>query len=229
VNPRVDRFQADFWLAAKDENLFMFGLCRTHQLFNAADGGSIVQDVMAEGLASRPYRQRKTEVPFDQPFILRDESGHVTFEYRVQLDPDSRMTEVARATSFATNANHHQLVDRPGDGMTAVGWMHDRGTHRDLTVATERWNAFTVQWHPEAMQSDPIQQRLLGTAGRRAKLFLAAKRLAEDEKRVTSESIEAWYRSRFGVLDRSDSRWIRRDLIPHWYGKFAATGTVNGR
>jgi putative glutamine amidotransferase len=229
TNVRRDRFEADLALAAKSEDLFMFGICRSHQLWNAADDGSLIQDVEKEGYASRSLRQKATPIPFDQPFVVRDDEGKIAYEYRVHLDPNSRMSEVTRQTELVTNANHHQAVDRPGSDLDIVGHLRDARTGREMVEATERWNTFTVQWHPEAMWSDPIQRRLLGTVARRAALFRAAKRLSEGKTRVTKETIEAWYQSRFGVMDRSDSRWLRRDLIPHWYGKLAATGSVDGR
>jgi putative glutamine amidotransferase len=222
TNVRRDRFEADLALAAKHEDLFMFGICRSHQLWNAADGGSLVQDLQAEGLVSLPLRQRKTAIPFDQPFVLRDDRGDVVFENRIALDPKSRMAEVTKRASFVTNANHHQAVDRSGVDLEIVGSL----AGHSIIEATERWNTFTVQWHPEAMWSDPVQRRLLGTVGRRAALFRAVKRV---QGQVTPEAVERWYQKRFGLLDESDARWLRRELIPHRFGRFLATASVDGR
>ena len=45
TNVLRDRFEADFVKTALDADLFGFGICRSHQLWNAAAGGSLLQDV----------------------------------------------------------------------------------------------------------------------------------------------------------------------------------------
>jgi putative glutamine amidotransferase len=227
-NVRRDRFEADLVVLAKNESLFMFGICRSHQLWSAADGGDLVQDVQAEGLASMPRNQEVYHLPGDQPLIVRDDAGNVLFEHVVNLDPSSRMAEVTRKTSFLANEFHHQAVKKPGVDLEVVGSSHDPITGRDMIEATERWNGFTVQWHPESMWGDPLQQRLLGTVARRAMLFRAAKNLQEDDQRLTAGGILERGNAQLGWVDPSDATWVRRDLIPHLCGKSSGLRATQG-
>ncbi len=236
-NLRRDRFEADLTLLAKSEDLFMFGICRSHQLWNAADDGELVQDLQAAKLTRMTRRQKELGIPRDQPLVIRDPSGRIIFENRVHLDPRSRMADVTRQTDFLTNAFRHQGVAKAGNDFDVVGYSEDPETGCRLIEATESWKAFTVQWHPEAMWHDPLQRRLLGSVARRAALFRAVRRLSESGGPITGEALCSWVEKRSFTLDPGDRRWVQKDLVPHLFGKavpgwrraFRATETVASR
>lgn len=156
-----DRFEADFALAAMDADCFMFGICRSHQLWNAAAGGKLVQDVQKEGYTRISQRQQDFGIPADKPFVIPG-----VFENRVELG--AALSSIVGANMLLTNSFHHQAVKTPGRGIHVVGIVAD---DKPTIEATAGDKMLTVQWHPELMMSDPQQARLLETVGRRAQIF----------------------------------------------------------
>ena len=60
--------------------LFMLGICRSHQLWNVAAGGSLIQDLVAEGHCGLGRNQRAFGIDPDRPFVLRGRHGKLLFE-----------------------------------------------------------------------------------------------------------------------------------------------------
>lgn len=209
TNYRRDRFEADFALEALSSHLFAFGICRSHQLWNAASGGSLVQDVQAEGFSGASQRQGDYGIPGDQPFVVRGDDGAVLFENRVELAPGSEIAEATdEAPSLLTNSYHHQAVDEPGKGFVVVGTVYDPRTGRRTIEATERWNAITTQFHPEVMQNDPAQKELFETLGRRARIFRLVKVYPSSPEELTRKMGEF----PADLFDDSDFDWVLDEL-----------------
>jgi gamma-glutamyl-gamma-aminobutyrate hydrolase PuuD/peptidoglycan hydrolase-like protein with peptidoglycan-binding domain len=211
TNLRRDRFEADLALCAMEQPLFMFGICRSHQLWNAAAGGSLVQDVEKEGL-SGDQRQGDYSIPGDQPFVVRADDGRVLFENRVELKSESLAAEVIdRAPSLLTNSFHHEAVDVPGKGFDVVGTVYDPRTGKRTIEMTERWNAFTTQFHPEGMLNDPLQRELFETLGRRARIF----RMVKAGQRNKAALAVAMRQYPAALFDASDYEWVEQELSAH--------------
>lgn len=204
-----DRFEADFVLAAMQASLFMFGVCRSHQLWNAAAGGALVQDVQRDGYSHLSQRQSDYGIDGEDAFIVRRDDGAVDFENRVVLRAGSRIAAVlGDRDAILTNSYHHEAVERPGEGFTVVGTVWDEVTQRDTIEVTERWNVFTTQFHPEAMQRDPWERELLQTVGRRALIF----RLLKDG--IAASDLEARMKAfPEGTFDASDYGWVKGELV----------------
>jgi putative glutamine amidotransferase len=205
-----DRFEAAFIDAARASALFLFGVCRSHQLWNAASGGELVQDVRDEGFSVVSQNQRDYGLDPSEPFVVRDEAGRLVFENRVELDPESRLETAAGTESLVTNSLHHQLVKRPGRDLSAVGHVFDPGTGTWGIEATEGWNVFTTQFHPELMDGDPAEMHLLAALGRRAAIFHTAKALAKTGA-LDSLLVRLAEDPR---LEASDLAWAKNDLWP---------------
>jgi len=203
-----DRWEADLISAARGSALFLFGICRSHQLWNAASGGDLVQDVRKEGVSSVSQVQTDYGLAPNVPFVLTDSAGHVVFENRVELAPGSRIASAAGAGSLVTNSLHHQLVKRPGAGLEVVGRVFDPATGTSSIEATEAWNVITTQFHPELLGNDPAESHLLGTLGRRAAIFRFAKGHPFDLRQLLE------WMGKDGRFDASDRRWATRDLAP---------------
>ncbi|MCC6554422.1 MAG: gamma-glutamyl-gamma-aminobutyrate hydrolase family protein [Polyangiaceae bacterium] len=205
-----DRFEADFALAAMETPAFMFGICRSHQLWNAATGGSLVQDVQAEGLSHLSQRQSDFAIDGAEPFIVRGPDGAVAFENRVVLSAGSQIARVlGGADSVLTNSYHHQAVDKPGDGFAVTGTVWDDVTRRSTIEATERWNVITTQFHPEAMQREPAQRELLETVCRRARIFRMLKDGGAEGLVDRMRQLPAT------AFDDSDFEWVAEELAAH--------------
>lgn len=211
TNFQRDRFEADFVRIGMLSNLYMFGICRSHQLWNAAAGGTLVQDVQAEGLSHISQSQADFQIDGASPFILRDADGNVRFENRVLLEPDSQIARILDGVeSILTNSYHHQAVDVPGEGFRVTGKVWDEETKRHTIEVTERWNALTTQFHPEGMQRDPQERELLETLGRRALVFALLRRCESN----VDELLARMGHFSANTFDPSEFDWVKTEIAP---------------
>jgi putative glutamine amidotransferase len=209
TNYRRDRFEADFVLAAMEELTFLFGICRSHQLWNAAAGGTLVQDLVKEGYSHLSQSQADFNIDGQDPFVVRRPDGRLDFENKVVLSAGCAISKVLDgARLILTNSYHHQAVDAPGKGFVAVGTVFDKVTKRHTIEAAERWNVITTQFHPEGMQRDDKQRELLETLGRRAMIF----RMLDTGARGVGDLLERMAQLPDGIFDGSDLEWVREDL-----------------
>jgi putative glutamine amidotransferase len=81
--------------------------------------------------------------------------------HQVAIAPQSRLAGLLGADEVGTNSLHHQAVGRPGTGVAPVAWAPD-GTVEAFEV-DGRPEVVAVQWHPELMATDAVQQRLFGS------------------------------------------------------------------
>ncbi len=186
TNLARDRFEADFIRRALDCDLFAFGICRSHQLWNAAAGGSLIQDVQSEEVVSVSHKE-----------------GH----HPVEFTRKSMIYEEVRQRALLVNSLHHQAVDFAGWGFRVVGRVTDEHTGRSMIEATERWNGITTQFHPELMQDESAHRALLGTLGRRAHAFAALKQMGAPTLRSFVAHLRADPR-----FQKSDVDWAQREL-----------------
>lgn len=146
----------DFMLLhlAADRQLPIMGICRGHQLINAAFGGSLFQDIYAQaGHAVLKHSQR----------MPRNQASHsVTLE-------DGRKLHV--------NSIHHQAVRdiAPEFIPTAIApdGINEGIRHIEKPI-------FSVQWHPEYLTgTDEISRQLFAELIRHASTFRQARSLHE--------------------------------------------------
>jgi putative glutamine amidotransferase len=204
-NYRRDRFEADFVLEAMKRKMFLFGICRSHQLWNAALGGGLVQDVRKQGLASTS-RNQLDDYGLDPalPFVVPG------FVHRVRIKRGTRVALAAGVTTLVTNSLHHAAVKRAGRGLRVTAWLFDKKTRRYTIEATEAWNILTTQFHPEKMKQDPRASALFETLGRRAHVFRLLRDLGPE---TTVETLRERMRGD-PRYQRSDYEWLERDLAP---------------
>jgi putative glutamine amidotransferase len=202
-NYRRDRFEADFVLEAMRRRMFLFGICRSHQLWNAAIGGSLVQDVQKQGLASTSRHQtRDYGLDPSLPFVIPG------FVHRVRIKQRSRLALAARTTTLVTNSLHHASVKRAGRGLSVSARLFDKKTRRFTIEGTEAWNILTTQFHPEKMKQNPRARALFETLGRRAHVFRLLRELGPS---VTADALLLWMRPD-PRYQASDYAWVDRDL-----------------
>jgi putative glutamine amidotransferase len=134
--------------AALREQLPIVGICRGHQLLNIALGGTLHQDLAADGVTRR---------------------SHWGGSHRVETAPDSlaRRTLGARP---AVASEHHQAVARLGRGVRPTARSPD-GVVEAAEVAHGPL-VLGLQWHPEQDDSGAAGRRvadaLVDAAQRRA-------------------------------------------------------------
>ncbi len=210
INLKRDIFERDMVLTLMDSPVYMFGICRSHQLWNAIRGGSLVQDIQNEGYSSIPQHQKDANIPYSEPYVLRDDDGKTLYENWVYLKGDSKLSSaVANSTKLLTNSLHHQAVRTVGKGLRAVAVALDPKFDKETIEATEGWNILTTQWHPELMaKKSSTQKNLLASVGRRAKIFNILRNLSP-----TENIIDAMAKSPEN-FESSDFAWATSELLP---------------
>lgn len=132
----------------------ILGICRGHQVINVAFGGTLVQHMEETG-------HRLTDLPVEYTLV----------EHPVSLERSSTLA-LRLGEHVTVQSGHHQVIDRPGPGLRAVGWSHDghiEAVEHDILPITG------VQWHPEAPMAPTDQlERLLDGLEREALRQLAA-------------------------------------------------------
>ena len=132
------------WAVADDTPVF--GICRGHQVFNVALGGSLIQDIPS---------LVETEQAHDQP----NELPRSYLAHEVKVDPNSRLAGILGSTSVKVNSLHHQAVGRMAPGVTGTAQSPD-GIVEAAEMPSKSF-ALTVQWHPEDLwETDEAQKRV---------------------------------------------------------------------
>ena len=139
ADPERDVLEIDWIKKAIRDNIPILGICRGAQLINVVLGGNLHQDIRSIRVKTR-----------NRPGLLPTK--------RVELETDSQIAGICRGTHIRVNSLHHQAVDRPGEGLKAVGWDRDRIVQ---TIESESSRPIIgVQWHPEYLIYLPSQLAL---------------------------------------------------------------------
>lgn len=99
----------------------------------------------------------------DNTQVNHEAGRSVPIAHQVQIEPDSRLANIAGTRELAVNSSHHQSAEKAGDGLRVVARCAQdgiieavEGTHPDHFV-------LAVQWHPErGFDEDAFSQRLFG-------------------------------------------------------------------
>lgn len=153
VDTLCDRYDLLLIRLASNRQIPLMGICRGHQMLNAAFGGTLYQDI---------YSQADTDVIKHSQKMAREEASHT-----VHLED---------GCVIAVNSFHHQAVKdvAPEFVQTAVApdGINEGMRHPEKSV-------FSVQWHPEAMaiHGDEEAQALFNHFIEEARIFRQAKEL----------------------------------------------------
>lgn len=120
----------------------VFGICRGIQLINAAEGGTLIQDIPS--LNDAEHNQRN---------VPQEELTGGTL-HSVSCVPGTRMHGIF-GKQTRVNSFHHQAVDMPAPGFTVSAYAPD-----GIIEAIEKDRVFAVQWHPERMLDNAAQVEL---------------------------------------------------------------------
>ena len=143
---RRDRREIAVTRAALDASLPLLGICKGAQLMNIALGGSLYQDIQADGLTRRSH-------------------------WRTQHPVHTRPGTLARRVlgrSVEVSSEHHQAADRIGRGLRGTASSED-SVFESLELASSGRFALGLQWHPEHPESgtagDRLAEALVDAAG----------------------------------------------------------------
>jgi len=154
-----DTFEFNFFEQVYERGIPTLGICRGHQFINVALGGSLYQDL---SLAPKETSEHESDWRYGT-------------SHPVELDKGSQLAEVLKtvwvdgSTSLGSprdrpltincNTNHHQVLNRLGQGLKVVGICLKDGII-EACEATDGRAMITVQWHPEMMLEQPAGEAL---------------------------------------------------------------------
>jgi gamma-glutamyl-gamma-aminobutyrate hydrolase PuuD len=159
VDALRDRFELDLIRGFASAGKPVFGICRGHQLINVAFGGTLYQDLCADGVTGEKHVHADAY----------DEHTHA-----LDIDPLGWFGTLYPGVANArVNSIHHQGIKALGTGLVAEAWSTDgvieavRGTDESFVVG--------VQWHPEfhdgrdpgLLAADPLMRAFLDAASAR--------------------------------------------------------------
>jgi putative glutamine amidotransferase len=135
---RVDRRRDDFERRIIDvaiqKRIPLLGICRGMQIMNVHFGGSLYEDLGANGLSSH-----------------RSDTGGGSW-HSIAVETGSLLESVTGTVAGEVNSYHHQAVKRIGDGLRISSYAGD-GVPESLECFDAKKYPFFlgVQWHPERM------------------------------------------------------------------------------
>jgi putative glutamine amidotransferase len=136
TEPGLDAFELELARAADARGLPILGICRGAQALNVARGGTLHQHLPGH---------RQTEPA-------------TATTHTVQIEPGSRLADVAGAGRLRVNSFHHQAVDVLGHGLRAVAYAAD-GIVEAIEDSGPRL-VLAVQWHAEGLTAQPRHRAL---------------------------------------------------------------------
>lgn len=121
----------------------LLGIGRGAQLINVARGGTLQQDVTSDGkYEHHDCRQVPSHLP----------------SHTVTVRAQSKLAKIFGTHQIEVNSFHHQCIDQTGRQIEVTAQSTD-GVTEAIEVMDHPF-AFGIQWHPETMTGNPIQQKL---------------------------------------------------------------------
>ncbi len=124
---------------AREMQMPIMGICRGLQILNIYHGGSLYPDI-----------------PTDLDTLVKHRcEDWMNCAHPVSGVPEgSFLYEISGVNGGMVNTNHHQGIDRLGDGLRAVAFTED-GLIESIEYAEREGKPFFlgVQWHPERMDT----------------------------------------------------------------------------
>lgn len=142
ICPLRDDFEYKLCQYAFRNKIPMLGICRGMQIIALCSGGSIYQDI---------YKQTNTNIKHIQK-APRFQPTHT-----IEIE-NSILYEIVNEKSCMVNSFHHQSVKEVGPNFIVSA----RSKDGMIEAIEQKSNHFVVgvQWHPETMTKDNIQQKL---------------------------------------------------------------------
>jgi putative glutamine amidotransferase len=146
VDPDRDAFELELVRAAADRRVPTLCICRGLQVLNVALGGTLIEDIAAEGAGYLDHRNRDAE--------------STRRRHEVDLEPQSTTARALGAATVMVNSSHHQAVRELAPTLRATGRAAD-GIVEAVASVDDAWPLWAVQWHPERLGvDDPPSMRL---------------------------------------------------------------------
>ncbi len=131
VDRRRDRMELLALETARANDIRVLGICRGAQLLAVATGGSLIQDLPAEGYLGH----------FDE----NHDRGYATLRHGIKTEVGS-CADRALSGLTEVNSHHHQAIRDVGNELIATAWADD-----GIIEAVEGPGLLGLQWHPESL------------------------------------------------------------------------------
>lgn len=150
-----DRERTDFALLqhAFAEHKPILAICYGVQSLNTYLGGSLFQHISAQD----PSTEIRTSIT--HPTNEQNGGTETTFRHEIEIEPGTRLAQLAGGTSAQVNSSHHQAIREPGRNLRVVAHAKDGVIEAVEWTGDSNW-VTGVQWHPERMPCDPLAEAL---------------------------------------------------------------------
>jgi putative glutamine amidotransferase len=141
VDSERDEFELELARRAMRETTPILGICRGLQALNVASGGDLF-----------PHLPEK----FGE--LLKHIDGSEETVHPVEITADSQLARIFDRQVVEVTSKHHQAVNK-----TLADWRIAARSPDALVEAIEHRNhpwCIAVQWHPESVPEDSVQQKL---------------------------------------------------------------------
>jgi putative glutamine amidotransferase len=175
-NPQRDRFERELFEAFAARTRPILGVCRGLQLLNVAQGGSLYQDLLDDGVVSSAHR---------------DQEVYCRLRHRVRLRRPGLLHTLYGVEEAWVNTVHHQGIRELGRDLEVLA---ESGDGLVEAVRHTRWPFVVgVQWHPEWIGEPDVAEGCL-EPGPLMRSFLAHAYAAAREPSGDSEHAEGSHR-----------------------------------
>jgi putative glutamine amidotransferase len=160
------------------ENGIYFGICRGHQLYCVAVGGSLYQHVDPDDADTeiKPLVQHRTKS--ENPYPFDNSQLHEI----ILTDRNNSIFESVKKTQFVVNSMHHQMAKHFPEGTEAgriIAYDQMKEGHEGVrgVEATEkvdglgRLRVLTLQFHPEMGENNADSEAILDMMVEKAQRF----------------------------------------------------------
>ena len=152
----------------------IMGICRGHQIINAAFGGGLYQDIHTQH-ENKPIKHSQT--------LAREFPSHSV----ILPDTDTKLYGMLKEQKVLVNSFHHQAIIQPAPEfiptVKATDGINEGIEHPEYSI-------FSVQWHPEAMAANrsELMMRLFRYHVEEARTFRQAKGIHEQILTIDSHT-----------------------------------------
>ena len=136
VDEDLDALELPLVDAAIERRLPLFGICRGQQVVNVALGGTLYQDLTADGATDLEH-----SMTWDQ--------GRDFLAHPIEIAGDSRLREIVGADRIEVNSFHHQAVRQVAPGLRVTAFSPADGVIEGLE--SDDGMILTIQCHPEEL------------------------------------------------------------------------------
>jgi putative glutamine amidotransferase len=116
----------------------VLGICRGHQILNAANGGSLIPDIPS--------------------FIPESELQHRSDSvdaHEIEMLENTWLSKLMPEKKYMVNSRHHQCVDKVAPNFVVAARSAD-GVIESIEIQDKNIHPFAkgVQWHPESLRNE---------------------------------------------------------------------------